>query len=73
MPVKYGDYKIKCPYYGSTRGLRIVCHSGYSYEFRSEKDMERFKELNCKRITSCKCEARKKLTKYFERKAGRKK
>ena len=73
MPVKYGDYKIKCPYYGSTRGLRIVCHSGYSYEFRSEKDMERFKELNCTKINGSRCRARKILTKEFERKAGQKK
>lgn len=61
MPVIYSDYKIMCPYYGSTRGLRIVCLNGFTIEFRKKQDMENWKEHNCNKITGAKCRARKLL------------
>ncbi len=61
MPTIYDDYKIICPFYGSTRGLRIVCHKGYSIEFKTEEQMKQYKECNCKRIEKYSCRARKVL------------
>lgn len=62
MPVRYGDYKIKCPFYGSIRGIRIVCHNGYSVEFRTLKNMNIWMDNNCKKIEGHKCRARMLLT-----------
>lgn len=62
MPVLYGDYKIKCPFYGSTRGCRIVCHNGYCMEFRTLKDMNEWIKNNCRKIEGHKCRARVMLT-----------
>ena len=69
MPVIYSDYKIKCPFYGSTRGKRIVCSSGYSVEFTTQEQMEKWKAANCRRFKGYGCRARKKLTKQEENKA----
>ena len=59
MPVIYSDYKIMCPYYGSTRGLKIVCLNGFSVEFSKLSDMSDWKIHNCNKITGAKCKARK--------------
>lgn len=59
MPVRYSDYKIKCPFYGSTRGLKIVCRDGYSYEFNTARQMEEWKKANCMKFEGCKCRARR--------------
>lgn len=72
MPVRYSDYKIKCPFYGSTRGLKIVCHNGYSYEFKNGILMEKWKQENCMRLESCSCDAKKLLLKEALGKRGNK-
>lgn len=66
MPVIYSDYKVKCPYYGSTRGTKIVCLNGFKFEFKKKSDMDSWKEQNCNRITGAKCRARKLLDNDFQ-------
>ena len=63
MPILYSDYKIKCPFYGSTRNKKIVCQKGFSCEFTSEELMNAWKENNCCKIDGYKCRARKALIK----------
>lgn len=66
MPVIYSDYKVKCPYYGSTRGKKIVCLNGFDFEFKKSGDMEKWKEQNCNRITGAKCRARRLMDMDFQ-------
>lgn len=66
MPIIYSDYKIKCPFYGSTRGNKIVCNNGYSYEFKNKQKMEDWKQNNCCKLNDFNCKARKLLIKQNE-------
>lgn len=45
----FSDYKIQCPYYKYSKGLKIYCLNQKRVEFSDKKSMNYWLALNCQR------------------------